>query len=124
MTRPTDAHKELKSFIVHQNSDGTFFVKESHFQPGYTPAHCDTEDKAILYQVQNRMKQAAIILREAELLSNLRDPELVRLENMKTLEYQLAQSKYANAYVTPEEAREIMKLGRSATYGVTSIDNE
>lgn len=53
MTRPTDAHKEYKSYTVFRQSDGSFIIKPSHFLPGYTKAHHATPLEAAQWAFDN-----------------------------------------------------------------------
>ena len=57
MTRPTDALKETRSYVVQRDPNTkAYFVKASHWQPGYTPAYCETKLEALDYMIEEAEK--------------------------------------------------------------------
>ena len=50
--RPSDQIKEIRSYTVHFKAGLGWFIKSSHWQPGYSPAHKATEAEALDYAVE------------------------------------------------------------------------
>lgn len=55
MTRPTDAHKEYKSWVV-ESKNNKLVIVQSHWAPGYTDAHKATPEEAAEYAINNLQK--------------------------------------------------------------------
>lgn len=63
--------KTNKSFTVFKK-DGVFSIKESHFVPGYTPAHLKTPETAIDYAIRERKRLIEDLNSQIQELSRLR----------------------------------------------------
>lgn len=50
--RASDAIKAARSYVVTQTFKKGLFVMESHWAPGYTPAHCSTPIEAIDFAIR------------------------------------------------------------------------
>ena len=44
---------KTRSYVVFNDHTKGLHVKESHWQPGYTPAHCSTPIEAVDYAIQD-----------------------------------------------------------------------
>lgn len=59
--RASDAIKETRSYVVFNTHQLGLHVKESHWQPGYTPGYCATPLEAVEYaieQAEQKMTEA------------------------------------------------------------------
>lgn len=66
--RASDAIKETRSYVVFNTHQLGLHVKESHWQPGYTPGYCATPLEAVDYAIeQAEEKMTAAQARVAEL---------------------------------------------------------
>lgn len=50
--RASDAVKEVRSYVVHNTHRLGLHVKESHWQPGYTPGYRATPLEAVEFAIQ------------------------------------------------------------------------
>jgi hypothetical protein len=66
-----------KSFVVRENTDGSFKIESSPLVVGYTKAHCDTPAKALMAAAEYRDGKIARLREEvAQLVDMMHSSDL------------------------------------------------
>jgi hypothetical protein len=88
MSRPSDQIKNVRSYVVHEDSVRGIHIKASHWEVGYTKAHQPTPEAAVEFQIANQ----AVVIKAAE----------IRLELLMALADKIAEDRSEQARLEKE----------------------